>query len=477
MKKRISCLLLMLCLLFPVRAMAAEEAAAPFTRTKTYDGRFADVAEGSAFYENVAALYEYGLTVGRTENRYAPKDSMTVGQTVIFAGRVRSLYENGDPEQGAAAFRAAGLPTAIPYLHYLQSEGVLGTELGSGSLGVPATRAQVAHILANLLPESFLPFINDGTVAQGYTRGTYITDVTAATPYEQDILKLYRCGILQGADETGSFFPDSHITRGAAAAMLTRMMDPALRITLDWDIPGTASAAGMTYGQLVPPGQAIPAPKTEVEMDLAVRHMFSRGENFMDLTYDGLTAESARTYMELALRVVRNYCEQGYNYVNCTYTYGGGMRLKFGTTAADDAEALRAAALARAIEVHDRLWAEGKLTAAMTQTEKARVYFDWICANTVYDYNADGDSVSHLPYGLFETGTAVCDGYTGAYNLLLRMEGIPCSAQGNETHLWTVATLDGVSCHIDVTWGDTGSEPDHTRFAMTAEESYRLHPW
>ncbi|MBE6963633.1 MAG: surface layer protein [Ruminococcaceae bacterium] len=477
MHKRVACLLLLLCLLLPVHAMATEDGTAPFARTKTYDGRFADVAESSAFYENVAALYEYGLTVGRTENNYAPKDDMTVGQAVIFAGRVRSLYDNGDPEQGAAAFRAEGLPTAIPYLHYLQSEGVLGAELGSGSLGVPATRAQVAHILANLLPEEFLPSINESAVAEGYTRGMYITDVTGTTLYEQDILKLYRCGILQGADQTGSFFPDAYITRGAAAAMLTRMMDPALRITLDWEIPKAYSAAGTTYAQLVPPGQAVTAPTTEAEMDLAVRHMFSRGENFMELKYDSLTTDDARKTMELALRVVRHYCEQGYNHVNCTYNYGGGMRLQFSATAEGDTEAHRAAALACAIEVHDSLWAEGKLSAGMTQTEKARVYFDWICANTVYDHGADGDSASHLAYGLFENGTAVCDGYTGAYNLFLRLEGIPCSTLGNDDHIWTVATLDGTACHIDVTWGDVEPGPDHSRFAMTAEESYQLHPW
>jgi transglutaminase/protease-like cytokinesis protein 3 len=85
--------------------------------------------------------------------------------------------------------------------------------------------------------------------------------------------------------------------------------------------------------------------------------------------------------------------------------------------------------------------------------------------------------VSHLAYGLFRNAIAVCDGYTAAYNLLLRLEGISCAALGNDDHLWTVAVLDGETLHIDVTWGDTESGADERYFAMTSQESYEYHPW
>ena len=71
------------------------------------------------------------------------------------AGRIRSLYRTGDPEAGPAAFTAAaiGLKDAqriyAPYLWYLQSEGVLDKALDS-QLSQTATRAQMAHVLANL---------------------------------------------------------------------------------------------------------------------------------------------------------------------------------------------------------------------------------------------------------------------------------------------------------------------------------------
>ena len=130
-----------------------------------------------------------------------------------------------------------------------------------------------------------------------------------------------------------------------------------------------------------------------------------------------------------------------------------------------------------AIAVHDALWESGEITTSMSDYEKARVYFTWICDNCVYDYTAGDSSLSHIAYSLFENGTAVCDGYTGAYNLLLKLEGIDCTALSNNSHIWTVATLDGTDYHIDTTWGDSGPAPNYDYFAMTAEESWQHHSW
>lgn len=74
-------------------------------------------------------------------------------------------------------------------------------------------------------------------------------------------------------------------------------------------------------------------------------------------------------------------------------------------------------------------------------------------------------------------GLAVCDGYTGAYNLLLKLEGIDCTALFNDSHIWTLAELDGTTYHIDVTWGDQYGRTDLRYFGMSKEQSYQYHPW
>lgn len=96
MKKQIPVLLLALFLLLALPAQAAQ--AVDFPRSRTYAGEFSDLSPNSPFYDNAAALYEYGLSNGKGDGAFGPGESVTVGQAVIFAGRIRGLYRTGDPE-------------------------------------------------------------------------------------------------------------------------------------------------------------------------------------------------------------------------------------------------------------------------------------------------------------------------------------------------------------------------------------------
>ena len=473
MKLRLSALLLSVCLLLTTPVLAAENSTENFIRTRSYQDQFSDLPRNSVFYSNVTALYEYGLSVGKPDGTFGLKDSLTVGQVMIFAGRIRSLYCTGNPEAGPATFRTKNQPASTPYLLYLKSEGILGNEL-DGRLSAPATRAEVAHVLANLLPATALPPIHDSLVTEGYATHRYITDVTEYTPYFRDILNLYRTGISQGCDKQGRYCPNDLITRGAAAAMLTRMVDPTLRVAPSWYI-----ATGRTLASLVPDAKPVRSPTTQKEMEACVRHMLATGSNTLRLNYPTLSASASRDIMTQAISIVKTYCEQSYNTVSCTYTSQGNLIMTFSSTAAkgDQLKTLRQDAMNAAIAVHDRFWKEGIITSSMSDREKAKVYYDWICNTTVYDEQAADNSISHLPYGVFFTGTAVCDGYTGAYNLLLKLENISCTALSNPSHIWTVAVLDGEEVHIDTTWGDQASGPDPQLFAMTPAESWQQHNW
>lgn len=480
MKVRISALLLAVSLLLTTPVFAASDSTENFVRSKTYSSTFSDVSSDSVFYDNIVALYEYGLSVGKVDGTFGAQDSITVGQIVIFAARIRSLYRTGDAEAGAAAYGGDGGAVYLPYLRYLQAEGVLGTELDSAcAAGSPATRAQVAHVLAGTLPASALPAINDSIVTQGYASRRYITDVTEYTDYYRDILYLYRTGISMGSDETGSYLPDQPITRGAAAAMLTRMVDPSLRIHLSWSLVPAWSAEGTTMADLVPTGAYVAAPTTSAEMEASICYMLASGQNTLTLQYETpVSVLAAREIMEEALTIVKSYCEQCYNTVSCSYSANGSVTLTFSAASAGTSlQTYREETMAAAIAVHDELWESGAITSNMTEYEKARVYYTWICDNCVYDYSADNASLSHIAYSLFHDGTAVCDGYTGAYNLLLKLEGIQCTALSNDSHIWTVALLDGTQYHIDTTWGDSGASIDYHYFAMTPTQSWNYHSW
>jgi len=475
MKKRFSALLLALSLL--LSAVPPAQAAWEGGRRRTYAGEFSDLAPDSPFYDNVTALYEYGLANGKTDGTFGLADPLTLGEAVIFAGRIRSLWRTGDPEAGPAAYGEDGGSAALACLRYLQAEGALETGYEYGQFRRAVTRAQAAHVLNHVLPEEVLPRVHDELVTQAYASRRCIPDVDEYTPYYQDILDLYRKGISAGSDAAGTFRPDALLTRGAAAAMLTRMLDPSLRVHPQWDLSGLYSAAGTTLADLVEPGTYTSAPATAEELESSIRYMLAQGSDQIVFFYPSLSEEEARRVMDQALSVIKKHCEQGYNEVRCVRA-GGILTLTFSAAGAGlRSQEYRAAAMEAAIAVHDRLWEEGTLRPDMTELEKARVYFDWICGSCAYDYQAGDSSLSHIPYNLFVNHTAVCDGYTGAYNLLLKLEGIECATVIGGDHIWTVAVLDGVQYHIDATWGDSGSAVNYDYFAMTPEQSRSVHPW
>ena len=136
MKKGVPALVLALALALTVPAWAAQDTPDNFVRSKTYAGQFSDLTPESTFYDNVAALYAYGLSVGKADGTFGLRDQLTVGQVVIFAGRIRSLYRTGDAEAGPGAYAAENEAAALRYLRYLQAEGVIGTELDE-SLSTP----------------------------------------------------------------------------------------------------------------------------------------------------------------------------------------------------------------------------------------------------------------------------------------------------------------------------------------------------
>lgn len=474
MKRRIFTLALTAILL----AAALPDASAADTRfpaVRAYTGQFSDLDAGAWYYEAAVALYELGLINGQGGGSlFAPDSEMTVAEALTMAARLRSLYEHGDSEAGPD--RHSGEAWYSPYAAYLQELKVTGQEF-DGLYQQAASRAQMAHILANALPQDLFEPINGEVVAVGHANRNYIKDVRDSTPYQADILALYSWGILGGMDEAGSFLPDAHITRCQVAAMAARLVDSSLRVRLDWR--QAYSRAGTTLADLVESDgtfYASPAPDSYGEIDADLRYMLSRDERSITLNYpaDTLTSGTVNKLLQSFLDTVRGYVEQTYNAIKCVYSIkSGSVTFSFSSSLYGDGELdrYREETMKYAIAVHDQMWAEGTITADTSQRDKARIYFTWICDNCQYDFSTTDTSMSHSGYSLFANGRAVCDGYTAAYNLLLKLEGIDCTTVSRGDHIWTAAQLDGTTTHIDTTWGDQSGAIAYQFFDMTEEEA------
>lgn len=473
MRKRFASLLLALALLVSLSTPAA----AAFSRVRSYDGRFADVRGDEWYAPYVTALYEYGLTEGRGDGGYAPLSDVTLGELAAFTARVRAAHE------GLAIPAASnGEAWYAPYLAFLREE----TSVDAALLARPddvATRAEMAGLLSAALPEGTLTEPNADLVVDAYASGDYITDVTEYTPYQREILQMYRQGLLNGTDAYGSFRPMQTVNRAEIAALLTRMLDESLRLTLSWTL--YPAPAAQSWGELVEKPQTVntaPDAGDAEAIDALIRDMLARESNTLTLRYPAaLSTEKLQALSDALVRAVKTYCEQMYDGVTCRMYSDGTVIAAFscgGCESDEQLAQLREETMQRALAVHDELWENGTLTMDMSERERAGAYFLWLCGSCMYDYyGTEETSLSHTAYGALVNGRAVCDGYTGLYNLLLKLESIECRALYNTEHIWTVAVLDGEEVHIDTTWGDQARGSELKYFAMTAEESYQYHAW
>lgn len=92
---------------------------------------------------------------------------------------------------------------------------------------------------------------------------------------------------------------------------------------------------------------------------------------------------------------------------------------------------------------------------------------DWLCMNIEY---VDTDN-AHNMIGALKNGRAVCDGYSHAFQYLLRKCGIESfvvTGYAGEGHAWNLVKIDGKWSCFDVTWDDGGDTKESIFYAYFA---------
>lgn len=125
----------------------------------------------------------------------------------------------------------------------------------------------------------------------------------------------------------------------------------------------------------------------------------------------------------------------------------------------------------------------------MSDLEKEIAVHDYIVLHTAYDYNNYVNGTvpddSYSAYGVLFKGTAVCEGYAAATQLLLGLAGIESqivtgTANGG-AHAWNKVKLGDDYYNLDVTWDDPVPDEQgrltYSYFNVTDEELARDHKW
>lgn len=135
-----------------------------------------------------------------------------------------------------------------------------------------------------------------------------------------------------------------------------------------------------------------------------------------------------------------------------------------------------------------------KRVRGTTAYEKVLSLHDVLAENILYDDNAADDIdkyylKSNTILGVLFFKTAVCEGISKTFKLLLNMLDIKCLIVAGDTdenaakdvkHAWNIVKIDGASYHIDLTWDVNRSFPNaisHVYFCLTDSEAMKKHRW
>lgn len=102
------------------------------------------------------------------------------------------------------------------------------------------------------------------------------------------------------------------------------------------------------------------------------------------------------------------------------------------------------------------------MPSGLSEFDREEYIFDYIVKNCSYDNAAVADQTgrwqSFTVYGALSGGTAVCEGYSKAMQLLCSYAGIKCmvteGTASNVRHMWNAVDIDGSWYYLDVTWCD-----------------------
>lgn len=130
---------------------------------------------------------------------------------------------------------------------------------------------------------------------------------------------------------------------------------------------------------------------------------------------------------------------------------------------------------------------KNELTKGMSTTQKLQAIHDYLIRQCSYDQrlkDGNGYEDSYTAYGALVKKKAVCQGYTGAFNLIAHKAGIAsiavCGTAGGEDHSWNFVKLGRNGTYIDCTWDDTlqtGGGICYDYFNVSKSVIARNHTW
>lgn len=182
---------------------------------------FQDVAEESYYYDAVVYLYHSGLVTGVTEETFEPDKVTSIAECVTLAVRIYEMYHGLNTD-----FSNHDRETWYALYEEKAREYGLITETFA-DMNASITRKQAFYILYRIYPKEELTKIRE------FYRSP---DLYPSDSQYHEIVTLYESGVVNGVDQYGTLAAENNLTRGQLATIMSRLIQPELRITEPFEL-------------------------------------------------------------------------------------------------------------------------------------------------------------------------------------------------------------------------------------------------
>lgn len=485
---------------------------------RSYDqADFIDVAPDWA-YASIKTCYELGLMSGQSSNKFDPDSKVTIAEGVVVAARIHNLWRGGS---GAFSSSTPWYQSAVDYA--VQNGIIMQNQFSSFTAA--ATRAQVADLLARVLPEvDYIPINSVKT----------LPDVNDSTPGAASIFKLYNAGIVSGIDIYGTFAPGNTISRAQMAAILCRLVQPDSRLVFTLQ-PKPADLTVRTssklliingrpfYGLVDIDGEAylplVLGDGNDAPMSRLISYSDWEGKYFINLSAYNLPTILPDYCVVLPGASVIGTAQPGptavvtskYNkdHETCLLTLGGRFPmvkisdLFQGCTVKEQDSVIYVEMpfdsrypLPNVEREPDLVGQALSNLLRATPKETALAIHDYLVSTLTYNPGNDTSQAAYekafVQYELEHNRTlarkyGICQDYAELFQEMCLRAGILCEfiegvavGAGVGPHAWNRVYLDGKWYHVDCTWDDPiSSKPilQHTYYLVDSEFMAKSHCW
>ncbi|HCI73928.1 MAG TPA: hypothetical protein DHV42_05240 [Lachnospiraceae bacterium] len=110
----------------------------------------------------------------------------------------------------------------------------------------------------------------------------------------------------------------------------------------------------------------------------------------------------------------------------------------------------------------------------MSDYEKVRAIYNYICTNVTYDdfhLNDDSYTLKYTGYAALINHTAVCAGIADLFYWMANSAGLEARVVTSSTHAWNFVKLDGLCYYLDATW-DLGCSESQYQFFLKGKYDF-----